>query len=707
MRMRNLVALGMLAALWGGGGELARGTAGDREPDRFYVAPFGDDAWSGRLADPAPERTDGPFATLEGAREAVRAARRSLGLPHGAEIVLRGGTHRRSQTFQLTAEDSGRPDAPLAVRSAPGEQARLMGGTPLEAWRLVDDPAALARLPEAARDHVVHIKLPLPSSEGADAAFSSPGESFELFYDGRPMTPARWPNSGFAKIAAALGSTPVDVRGVKGCVEGRLQLEPLAEARLARWQGESDPRAHGYWFWDWSDQRHRVQTIDPERRTIELAPPYHNYGYRQGQWFYVYNLLSELDQPGEWHFDPQTGEIYFWPPGELDGVETFVTAGETLIALEGASHVTLEGLVCEGTSGSAIAIAGGVDNRVAQCVVRRIGGWAITIEGGERHVVADSRLHCLGAGGVSASGGELRTLTPGGHLVCNNAIHDYARIRRMYQPGIQLRGVGLRAEHNLIYDAPHMGIGFGGNDHAIEYNELHHVCQESNDAGAIYAGRSWIMRGTTIRHNYLHHIQGFEDRGCVGVYLDDMYCGTQIVGNLFYKATRAAFIGGGRDCLVENNCFVDCRPALHVDARALGWAHDHSDEWIKEARDSGTLSGVRFGEPPYSERYPELLTLMDDDPAAPKGNRVVRNLVVGGVWDEVEDRARPLLALENNLLDAAPGFVGAASIAADEEVKSDDFALPEEAAALQAGFVPLPLTQMGLQREGPQPPPLE
>jgi hypothetical protein len=252
-----------------------------------------------------------------------------------------------------------------------------------------------------------------------------------------------------------------------------------------------------------------------------------------------------------------------------------------------------------------------------------------------------------------------------------------------------------------------MGIGFGGNDHAIEFNELHHVCQESNDAGAIYAGRSWIMRGTTIRHNYLHHIQGFEDRGCVGVYLDDMYCGTQIVGNLFYKVTRAAFIGGGRDCLVENNCFVDCRPALHVDARALGWAHDHSDEWIREARDAGTLGGVPFGVPPYSERYPELLTLMDDDPAAPKGNRVVRNLVVGGTWDEVEDRARPLLALEDNVIESAPGFVGAARITADEQVTSDDFALSEGAAPLQAGFAPLPLTQMGLRRDGAQPPPLE
>ena len=31
----------------------------------FYVAPNGNDAWSGRLAAPNADKTDGPFATLE------------------------------------------------------------------------------------------------------------------------------------------------------------------------------------------------------------------------------------------------------------------------------------------------------------------------------------------------------------------------------------------------------------------------------------------------------------------------------------------------------------------------------------------------------------------------------------------------------------------------------------------------------------------
>ena len=64
---------------------------------------------------------------------------------------------------------------------------------------------------------------------------------------------------------------------------------------------------HGYWFWDWSDQRHKIESIDAEKHLIAVVPPYHGYGYRKGQWYYAFNLLSELDSPGEWYLDRQTG----------------------------------------------------------------------------------------------------------------------------------------------------------------------------------------------------------------------------------------------------------------------------------------------------------------------------------------------------------------------------------------------------------------
>ena len=684
-----LVATGFVFLLLIGSGDTA--TAEPVVQATYYVAVDGQDTWSGTSAAPNAAKDDGPFATLGRAREAVRQWKAGKGLAAGgAAVVVRGGTYLIGQPLEFTVEDSGSKDAPISYRAAPGESVRLLAGRVLADWQPVTDAKVLGKLDEAARGQVLQADL---RALGITDFGSPSGGGVELFFNGQPMTVSRWPNEGFVTIVNVHGTTERNVRGTKGCAEGIFEYE---DDRPLRWLDEADAWVHGYWFWDWAEQRHKIKSIDAEQRRIEVQPPYHNYGYRKGQWFYAFNLLSEIDQPGEWYVDRQRGMLYFWPPSPIEQGEAIVSVLPTMVTMKDVSHVALQGLIFEAARGTAVTVTGGEGNRLVGCTVRNVGGWAVTVSGGREHGVVGCDLYQLGGGGVSLNGGDRNTLTEAGHFAENNHIHHYARIQRVYQAGIQLQGVGNRAAHNLIHDAPHMAIGFGGNEHRIEYNEIHRVCTESNDAGAIYTGRNWTMRGTVIRHNYLHHITGFRDRGCVGVYLDDMFGGTEISGNLFYRVTRAAFIGGGRDCLVKNNLFVDCNPALHIDARALGWAHDHADRWIKEGRDKGTLSGIRYLESPYRERYPELVGILDDQPAAPKGNRVVSNVSFGGKWDGVHSNARQYQTIENNLVDIDPRFVTPDRIGEGREPRATDFALQPDSPAWAIGFEKLPLDRIGL-----------
>ena len=78
----------------------------------FYVATDGNDAWSGRLAEPNAPGTDGPLATLKGARGAVRKARGGAA-GAGAVAMIRGGTFRLTETFELTEADSGTAEQPM------------------------------------------------------------------------------------------------------------------------------------------------------------------------------------------------------------------------------------------------------------------------------------------------------------------------------------------------------------------------------------------------------------------------------------------------------------------------------------------------------------------------------------------------------------------------------------------------------------------
>ena len=259
-----------------------------------------------------------------------------------------------------------------------------------------------------------------------------------------------------------------------------------------------------------------------------------------------------------------------------------------------------------------------------------------------------------------------------------------------------------------------MAIGFSGNDNIIEYNELNDVCFESNDAGAIYTGRNWTMRGNFIRYNYLRHISGFEGKGCVGIYLDDAFSSADITGNVFSRVTRAMMIGGGRDNRVINNIFVDCEPSIHVDARGLGWMENlHIPDWIKEAEEKGTILGVVYNKPPYSERYPSLVNILNEEPRAPKGNIISNNICYGGVWDKaagfwnmaIEKKARPYLAMENNIVSPSSEVEDSLSksmiitdplfMINDDPAKSD-YQLSAESPAFKAGFVQIPFKMIGL-----------
>jgi hypothetical protein len=650
------------------------------EPVHFFVSIDGNDTWSGRRQTIAPDKRDGPFRSLERVRDEIRKWRTENRLPSGAVITIKGGTYFLDRPFELTKEDSGRAGARIIYRAAPGERVLLSAGRELKSLASAAEAKVLDQLDPLARDHVAVISLP-------DAGITDWGDPVqvgmmpELFLDGVPLPLARWPNEGFTKIDQLTGSMPTEIHGIKGDKGGKFTI---ADDRIKRWVNEKDLRVHGYWFWDWSAAYMKVAAINPESKEISLADPQHGYGYRTGQRFYVLNALSELDQPGEWYIDREDGKLYLWPLKPLEKSGLVLSVQPRIIESNECSFVELRGLSFEACRGNAVSVTGGESLHIVACRFRDIGGSGVSITG-MRHAVVGCDLSELGESGISINGGDRTTLTSGEGRVENNLIHHYGRIIRTYAPAIGVAGVGMRIAHNLVFDAPHCAILLHGNDHVIEFNEIHHVCQETGDVGAFYMGRDWSMRGNVVRHNYFHHIKGPGLHGAMSVYLDDAASGTKVFGNVFYKAGRAVLLGGGRDNIIENNVFVDCEPSIHVDARGLNWMKNHIEEDMPQK-----LKAFPYQTPPWSDRYPELISLLNDDPGAPKGNVIERNISVGGRWLDIEPAAKPLVKIENNLLDSDPHFLSR---------ESDNFQLRDDSPAYKLGFERIPLELIGLVPE--------
>lgn len=612
----------------------------------LYVAPDGRDT--------QPGSQDQPFATLERARDRIRELKRQSGLPlGGVTVYLRGGTYLRTQTFSLTAEDSGTADSPIIYRGYAREAALLNGGVRLTGFQPVQNPAILARLPAASRGQVRQLDLRAagitnygrvgPRGFGRGAL-----PAVELFCDGRPMTPARWPNAGWLRVGPVVQAGPV--AGKAGFVFQYAGDQPL------RWQQARDIFVYGYWNWLWADNALPVASIDTQKR--ELATAEHGaYQVVAGQPYYVFNLLEELDQPGEWYLDRHQGLLYFYPPVDPAAATVQMSLLETpLVSLDNVCHVAFQRVACELGRGEGVVVRGGTHCLIAGCVLRRLGGTGVVIQGGTQHGVLGCDLVQLGRGGTVVVGGDRKTLTPGGHFVENCQIYDFSRLDRTYTPAVQLEGVGNRIAHNLFHHSPCHAMRVEGNDHVIELNEIHHVVTESDDQGGLDMFFNPSYRGNILRWNFWHDIGSGHECGQAGIRLDDAICGTLIYGNVFQRCSHANFGGvqihGGKDNLLDNNVFVDCQNAISFSP----WG---ADRWAKtlagEAVVKQTTEAVDIRQPPYSTRYPALAQLAEH----PDVNGVWRNVVYrcggfltrdGGIQD----------LRDNLLLDRDPGFVDAA-----------------------------------------------
>lgn len=601
----------------------------------------------------------------------------------GVVVLLRPGVYRLDAPLRFGSRHSGRVDAPLVLKSS-SEGGAVLSGARVIRWHAFATPdPSESRLTDAARPHVRIVNL-------IDQGITDFGEikrqgqardieplPLEVYFQGKPMALAQWPNADYARIQiAGVGGDP--------------RIVTLSGGRAAQWSREADLWMTGYWGQDWADEWIGVESVDVKQGALRMrdGPPL--YAAKPGQRVKVVNALTELDAPGEWYLDRQTGQLYFWPPMPLRDDDVEVSMLTSVVIMDGASHVRFEGIDFEGARGDGVVIQGGRDVRIVRARIRNVGNRAVRMQG-RSHAVIDSDIHDTGQGGISMWGGDRKTLTAAELLAQGNRIRRFNRWVKTYRPAITLGGVGNSVRGNLVADGTHAGLIFYGNDHLIEFNEFHSLAQETGDVGAIYTGRDWTARGTVIRYNFLRDIRGPGRWGSQGIYLDDQASGIVVRSNLFARVDRAVFIGGGRDNVVENNLFVDSSPAIHVDARGRTWQRAATQDPNGVLRER--LRAVPYDRSPYSDRYPGLVRLLEEDPGSPRGNVLRRNAVVGGVALRLRDGTEAEVKVDQLFGDADVTF--STGRPQDSRQDPEAFAIDRAARAVQDGFTALPLTAMG------------
>jgi len=578
----------------------ARGTA-------IHVAPDGND-----------EANDGslkaPFASFYKAASAVK----EISGGDTVFVYFRGGKYVLSGVVSVEGINSH----PVVFSSYPGEKAVFAGSVSLNKWRKVSDRDVLRKVDPKVRKHIVEADL-----KGFDLGDPMiKGKRPVLYADGVEQKLSRWPEEGFTYAGKALGATeiPMVVNGNSGAVEGIFEYK---DSRIGKWGDEKDPKVGGYWFYDWEYANLSVTEVDTVRKSLSVD---RDKWYHHGLRFFGFNLLCELDTPGEWYIDREKSKIYWYPSADVnplknaESVTLSMLDSDYMLKVEGCDNVAVEDLTFCESRGSAICISDGRNCTVRDCVIENMGVSAIDVKKGTDHKVQSCVMRHLGDGGIHLEGGDRKTLEYCNFDVSNNLIEDFSRYSRVYSPGIGCCCCGIHIHHNELRKAPSSAFSLAGNDVVAEFNFIENVVQESDDQGAFDLYLNPSMRGIKLRYNYWKDAVGGTRYGVGGIRLDDLISGIEISGNVFDNCGSVEFgavqIHGGSENFIEDNLFYKCRYAVSFTTYG-------EEKWTETYN---SIQNILFNEvdihsEQYLIRYPEIRELGKNIDV-----NIVRNNVVYG-----------------------------------------------------------------------------
>ena len=567
----------------------------------------------------------------------------------GDTIVLRKGVYRLSRTLKI----DGKTD--LVIR---GDGACLNGGVRIPKWRLrraKDIDTKGVRLLNL-RHYPVGAIVPK-----GDPHLTGPSWS-EFYADGVPMHLSEWPDSSYLPVDSVVTPGRGYIRPAEGDGYGVIAFK---EDRPLEWKNPGLAWLWGCFRFGWTSELVPVKRIGKDK-TIE-AGSLTNYGFghnpgEQFQRWKIMNIPEEVTLPGEYSLDFEGMRCWLMLPKGTRRLEMSVMSDD-LVSLTGCENVVISGIEFTCSRGDAVAIKGCRGTRLEDCRIHGMGHVAARIDATSRTCgLARCDLYDLGAGAVQLGGGDRVNIVRGDNYVEGCRIHNFNRIEMQYRVGVVMAGLGNRISGCEFYQSATMAILMLGNDQTVEYCNVHHVCMDIEDNGALYHGRNPAQRGSVIRGNYFHDIEvPFNVRA---LYHDDGSGAVEVYGNIFRNITSPPVqIGGGSDIRYHDNIFMDLPcAAVKTDGRLKTWGADR----LIAHRDSVAL----VDGPAFRAHYPEFTSYYEGDPAEPQRNIFIRNVLYNVRWafekvvwsdhiynDDISRNANFISEMSDNWkTDVNPGF---------------------------------------------------
>ena len=503
-----------------------------------FVAPQGNDAWSGRSGKPAQSGADGPVATLARAVELARQG--AAGQPR--RVVLEKGEYYLEKPVDLGPADSG-----LTIEAADGAHVVLYGGRRVQGWQ---------------RDGPTFWTADLPEVKQGRWDFRM------LAVNDRLCPRARWPKEGTFSHLTQFNVPWMSTTG--GGWKRKPTPDELSRMKyrpedLGPWLETKNAEVTVYHMWDESVVG--VSQNDLGEHVLVFSTPCgHPPGAFGVKKYVVWNVRQGMTEPGQWYLDRAAGKLVYWPLSGEDMSKAKVVAPvvESILRLRGQPgspirDVTLRRLVLSVTNTplkaggfgaghfpAAVEMTQAENCKLVGLEIKNVAGQGVRAGNLKSCLIENCHVHQTGACGLKF-GGQC--------TVRNNHVHHVGRI---YPSGIAVwadgrQGQTCRIEHNTVHDTPYTAIACGGEDHQIEHNRISRAMQVLHDGAGIYIT---FCKRIVLRGNYIHDIADTGGYGASAYYLDEQAEDCLVEGNLSVRVARPSHNHMARKNTLRGNVFV-------------------------------------------------------------------------------------------------------------------------------------------------------
>lgn len=677
---------------------------------KIFVSTVGDDSGDGSEEE--------PLRTLEKAIDVANEMREDS--DKLIEILLRGGTYSVTNTIKII--NSQKDDSLLKISAYQDEKVTINAGVdiPLSAMSIADSDFINAIIDKPNAGSVLQYNL-------KDAQIEDLGEislrghlisdekeaQAELSLNGEVQKLAGWPNGEYTGLIKPTDSNEYGKRTKSGIANGcsfKVNYD-----RPSQWSKPEQAWLSGTIGPNYEFDYYPVSRFDSEEKRVYLSRGALEKYYTE-PYYRFENVPEELDEPGEYYIDRQSGMLYFYPPEDApkDSVLTITMSTPTLdvsgkapnsmFRIENSKNIVFENLIFKGGRGSAITGKNNSNIQFINCEINSFGENGIRFDASTDIKISDCKIHDVGQDGILfVSCGNYKTLSPSNIVVSNNDIYNFARLERSYKTGIDFgyRCVGATAANNHIHNGPHAGMIFYGVNNDIYGNEFDNLVTEFSDMDALYCNNSnypW-ERGNKIHNNYFHDIgkssmNGRHQINVRAIRTDNRGCGLNIYENLFYNIGDGgngngnngigAITAEGTRNRIFNNLFVDCNEAYFntLQYKEIENADDgtlYPDTVINSSgvEVANTINGAKVADlkkqmenylPVYGKQFPELYKYFYEHPNMSKTNEFKNNMIINiviplsninGTQNEEGFRGSQMLtaASGNYVSTSDPGFV--------------------------------------------------